>query len=73
MSWLAHGKHGEELIFDYEPYRVCVHISSDEKVENGNRVTIKLIQNHKQSGVYTHVIFLTNKQYNINDTIYFKK
>lgn len=44
-----------------------------EKVENGNRVTIKLIQNHKQSGVYTHVIFLTNKQYNINDTIYFKK
>jgi hypothetical protein len=44
-----------------------------EKVENGNRVTIKLIQNHKQSGVYTHVIFLTDKQYNINDTIYFKK
>lgn len=44
-----------------------------EKVENGNRVTIKLIQNHKQSGVYTHVIFLTDKQCNINDTIYFKK
>lgn len=44
-----------------------------EKVENGNRVTIKLIQNHKQSGLYTHVIFLTDKQYNINDTIYFKK
>lgn len=44
-----------------------------EKVENGNRVTIKLIQNHKQSCVYTHVIFLTDKQYNINDTIYFKK
>jgi hypothetical protein len=33
MSWLACGKHGDELIFDYEPYRVCVHISSDEKVE----------------------------------------
>lgn len=44
-----------------------------EKVEIGNRVTIKLIQNHKQSCVCTHVIFLTNKQYNINDTIYLKK
>lgn len=44
-----------------------------EKVEIGNRVTIKLIQNHKQSCVCTHVTFLTNKQYNINDTIYLKK
>lgn len=42
-----------------------------EKVENGNRIAIKLIQKHEQRGVYSHVIFLTNKQYNINDTIYF--
>lgn len=44
-----------------------------KKVEKGNRITIKLIQNHKQFGVYTHAIFLTRKQYNINDTIYFTK
>ena len=44
-----------------------------EKVENGNKIAIKLIQKHKQRCVSNHVIFLTNKQYNINDTIYFKK
>lgn len=44
-----------------------------EKVENGNEVTIKLIKKHKEYCSYTHVIFLTRKQYNINDTIYFKK
>lgn len=44
-----------------------------EKVEIGNRITIKLIQKYKQRCVYDHVIFLTNKQYNINDTIYLKK
>lgn len=44
-----------------------------EKVEIGNRITIKLIQKYKQTRVYNYVIFLANKQYNINDTIYFKK
>lgn len=48
-------------------------VTSIEKVENGNRITIKLIQKYKQRCSYNHVIFLTNKQYNINDTIYFKK
>ena len=41
-----------------------------KKVDKGNEVTIKLIQDPKEYGVYTHdVIF---KQYNINDTIYLK-
>lgn len=44
-----------------------------EKVENGNRVTIKLIQNHKQSDAYMYLTFSTFNQYNINDTIYLKK
>lgn len=48
-------------------------VTSIEKVENGNEVTIKLIQNPKKCCVYTHVVFPTRKQYNINDTIYFKK
>ena len=43
-----------------------------EKVDKCNEVTIKLIQKYKQKCAY-HVIFLTNKQYDINDTIYFKK
>ena len=43
-----------------------------EKVENCNKITIKLIQKYKQRCAY-NLIFLTNKQYNINDTIYFKK
>lgn len=44
-----------------------------EKVDKGNVVTIKLIQEPKEYCSYTHVIFLTHKQYNINDTIYLKK
>ena len=32
MGWLARGSHGEELIFDYEPYRTCVYTSNDEKL-----------------------------------------
>lgn len=42
-----------------------------KKVDKGNKVIIKLIKEPKEYGFYTHVIFLTNKQYNINDTIYF--
>ena len=48
-------------------------VVSIEKVDKYNEVTIKLIQEYKQRCVYTHVIFLTHKQYNINDTIYLKK
>ena len=44
-----------------------------KKVDKGNKVIIKLIKEPKEYGFYTHVIFLTHKQYNINDTIYLKK
>lgn len=44
-----------------------------KKVDKGNKVIIKLIKDPKEYGFYTHVIFLTHKQYNINDTIYLKK
>ena len=60
---------------DYKCY-----LSSDKgvvvaikKVDKGNKVVIKLIKDSKEYGFYTHVIFLTHKQYNINDTIYLKK
>ena len=32
MAWVARGSHGEELIFEYEPYRTCVYTSNDEKI-----------------------------------------
>ena len=53
-------------------------VVSIEKVqdENENEVTIKIIRNPKQrnsGGVETYITFPTHKQYNINDTIYFKK
>lgn len=58
---------------DYKCY-----LSSDKgvvvaikKVDKGNKVIIKLINDSKEHGFYTHVIFLTHKQYNINDTVYF--
>ena len=44
-----------------------------KKVDKGNKVIIKLIKDPKEYGFYTHVIFLTRKQYNINDTIYLTK
>ena len=43
-----------------------------EKVDKYNEVTIKIIQEYKKRCSY-NLIFLTNKQYNINDTIYLKK
>ena len=43
-----------------------------EKVENINRVTIK-INASKTSYVDTYITFLTNKKYNIDDVVYFKK
>ena len=45
-----------------------------KKVDNGNEVTLKIIRNPKQrdlKGIETYITFLTCKQYNINDTIYF--
>lgn len=45
-----------------------------QKVQNENEVTILIIRNPNQkdlSGIETYITFLTNKQYNINDTIYF--
>lgn len=45
-----------------------------QKVHNGNEVTIRIIRNPKQRdlrGIETYITFLTCKQYNINDTVYF--
>lgn len=54
------------------------YLSSDKgvvvtvkKVNEGNKVIIKLIKDPEEYSFYTYVIFLTRKQYNINDTIYF--
>lgn len=46
-------------------------VTSIEKVKNGNEVTIKMIKYLKQSNVDIYIAFLTNKKYNINDTVYF--
>lgn len=46
-------------------------VTSIEKVKNGNNVTIKMIKYLKQSNIDIYITFLTNKQYNINDTVYF--
>ena len=48
-------------------------VTSIKKVDKCNEVTIKLIKDYKQSDNNTYIIFLTYKQYNINDTIYFTK
>ena len=42
------------------------------KVENINEVTIK-INASKASDIDVYVTFLTNKQYNIDDVVYFTK
>lgn len=38
---------------------------------NRNEVTILLIKDSSQNTINTYVTFLTHKQYNINDTVYF--
>lgn len=44
-----------------------------KKVDNGNEVTIK-IKSYKRGGIFNkNITFLTNKQYNIDDTVYFTK
>lgn len=47
---------------------VVVNIQKDV---NGNEVTILLIKDSTQNSVNTYITFLTHKEYNINDTIYF--
>ena len=47
-------------------------VISIEKVENANKVTIK-INASKVSDTETYMTFLTNKKYNIDDVVYFKK
>lgn len=45
-----------------------------QKVQNDNEVTIMIIRNPKQRdlrGIDNYITFLTHKQYNINDTVYF--
>lgn len=46
-------------------------VISIKKVENNNEVTIKI--NASKGNVDAYVTFLTNKQYNVNDVVYFKK
>lgn len=49
-------------------------VVSIKKVKNDNEVTIMMISHPDKinlTGVETYVTFLTHKQYNINDTIYF--
>lgn len=44
-----------------------------KKVNDGNEVTIK-IKPYKHSDIFIkNITFLTNKQYNIDDTVYFTK
>ena len=47
-------------------------VISIKKVENINEVTIK-INASKVSDNDTYITFLTNKKYNIDDVVYFKK
>ena len=47
-------------------------VISIKKVENINEVTIK-INASKTSNADAYVTFLTNKQYNIDDLVYFTK
>lgn len=47
-----------------------------KKGKNDNEITIRMISHPDKTnltGVETYVTFLTCKQYNINDTIYFTK
>lgn len=47
-------------------------VISIKKVENINEVTIK-INSSKVSNSVAYITFLTNKQYNIDDVVYFTK
>ena len=47
-------------------------VISIKKVENINEVTIK-INTSKVSNTDAYITFLTNKQYNIDDVVYFTK
>ena len=47
-------------------------VISIKKVENINEVTIK-INSSKVSNTVAYITFLTNKQYNIDDIVYFTK
>ena len=47
-------------------------VISIKKVENINEVTIK-INASKVSDTNAYITFLTNKQYNVDDVVYFKK
>lgn len=49
-------------------------VVSIKKGKNDNEITIRMISHPDKTnltGVETYVTFLTRKQYNINDTIYF--
>lgn len=47
-------------------------VISIKKVENINEVTIK-INSYKVNNNNSYITFLTNKQYNIDDIVYFTK
>lgn len=46
-------------------------VTNIQKDINGNQVTIMIIKDSTQNTINTYVTFLTHKQYNINDTVYF--
>ena len=51
-------------------------VVSIKKVKNDDEVTIRMIRHTDKTnltGVETYITFLTRTQYNINDTMYFKK
>lgn len=51
-------------------------VTNIKQVRNGNEVTIKIIGDSMKTPIKTinaYLTFITDKQYNINDTIYFKK
>lgn len=46
-------------------------VTNIQKDINGNQVTIMIIKDSTQNSINTYITFLTHKQYNINDTVYF--
>lgn len=50
-------------------------VVSIKKVENNNEVTIKIIKasEQKEKELDVYMTFFTNKQYNIDDIVYFTK
>lgn len=60
----------------YNDFSICNDkgvVTNIQRDVDGNQVTIMIIKGSKQNSRDTYITFLTHKQYNINDTVYFKK